>query len=138
MEGKNKTFGELKKGDTIYFFFKDLSKGPHEIREYILEDEPSDSCLDGIKEYNIRLNGDHVYEELEFCSDDTEETLNLSDYNYNCLIYGDEYWYFSPNKEMVIAKREQLIKSMIETKEKEIDILNEKLNKHISEYGTSY
>lgn len=137
MEEKEKTFGELKKGDTIYFFYKDYSKGPHEIREYVLEKEPSATCCDGIKEYSIRLTGEYLYEGLEFADDDIDDTLNITDFNYNCMCYGDEYWYFTTSKEIAISEREQLILSMLETKKNEIDILTEKLNKHISEYGTS-
>lgn len=139
MEGKEKTFGELKRGDTIYFFFKDYSKGPHEIREYVLENEPLRSNWDSSKIINIDINltGDYLYDALEFSTDGVEETLNLADFNYNCLLYGDEYWYFTTSKEIAISERERLILSMLETKKKEIDILNEKLNKHISEYGTS-
>ena len=131
---KEKTFGELKKGDTIYFFFKDFNKGPHEIREYVLENEPG-SYYDGIIEFDINLMGNYLFNGLEFSTDDYEETLNINTYDYHCLMYGDEYWYFTTSKEMAISKREQLILSMLETKKKEIDILNEKLNQHISEYG---
>lgn len=137
MEGKEKTFGELKKGDTIYFFFKDYSKGPHEIREYVLENEPLGYDWSKNIELDINLMGDYLYDALEFSTDGIEETLNLTDFNYNCLLYGDEYWYFTTSKEMAISKREQLILSMLERKKEEIDILNEKLNKHISEYGSS-
>ena len=137
MEGKEKTFGELKNGDTIYFFYRDYSNGPHEIREYVLEKEPSPTGWEGIIEISIRLTGEYLYEGLEFADDDVEDTLNITDFNYNCMCYGDEYWYFTTSKEMAISERKQLILSMLETKKKEIDILTEKLNKHISEYGTS-
>jgi len=137
MERKEKTFGELKKGDTIYFFFKNYNKGPHEIREYVLEKEPTPTGWEGIIDIAIRLTGEYLYEGLEFATDDVDDTLNITDYNYNCLCYGDEYWYFTTSKEIAISKREQLILSMLETKKEEIDILTEKLNKHISEYGTS-
>lgn len=134
MERKEKTFGELKKGDTIYFFYKDFNKGPHEIREYVLENEPSPMCCDGIKEYSIRLTGQYLYEGLEFADDDVDDTLNITDYNYNCMCYGDEYWYFTTNKERAIHKRKEILEAYIIRTEENLIELKTKLENHIKEY----
>lgn len=135
MEGKEKTFGELNKGDTIYFFFKDFYKGPHEIREYVLENEPLGSCCDGIIELDINLTGNYLYDCLEFSADDVEETLNLADFNYNCLLYGDEYWYFTTSKEMAIRKRKEMLEAYIFRTEANLIELKTKLENHLKEYG---
>ena len=134
MEGKEKTFGELKKGDTIYFYHQDMYDGPGILREYVLEKDPSPSCCYGIKEYAIRLNGKDLYEGLEFADDDVDDTLNLNDYDYNCMHYGDEYWYFSPNKERIIRKRKEMIDAYIFKTEKNLNILKMKLEEHMNEY----
>jgi hypothetical protein len=137
MEGKEKTFGELKKGDTIYFFHKDMFDGPGILREYVLEHEPSSTGLVGIKTCAIRLNGGYLYEGLEFANDDVDDTLNITDYNYNCLQYGDEYWYFTTNKERAIHKRKELLEAYIFRTEANLIELKTKLENHIKEYGDS-
>ena len=134
MEGKEKTFGELKKGDTIYFYHQDMYDGPGVLREYVLEKDPSPSCCYGIKEYSIRLNGEYLYEGLEFADGDVDDTLNLNDYDYNCMHYGDEYWYFSPNKERILRKRKEMIDAYIFKTEKNLNILKIKLEEHMNEY----
>ena len=134
MEGKEKTFGELKKGDTIYFYHQDMYDGPGILREYVLEKDPSPTCCYGIKEYSIRLNGEYLYEGLEFADDDVDDTLNIADYNYNCMHYGDEYWYFTPNKERVLRKRKEMIDAYIFKTEKNLNILKLKLEEHMNEY----
>lgn len=135
MEGKEKTFGELKKGDTIYFFHKDMFDGPGRIREYVLEYEPSPLCCDGVKEYSIRLIGEYLYEGLEFSDDDVDDTLNLTDFNHNCLHYGDEYWYFTTNKERAICKRKEMLVAYIFRTEANLIELKTKLENHLKEYG---
>lgn len=134
MEGKEKTFGELKKGDTIYFYHQDMYDGPGILREYVLEKDPSPLCCSSIKEYAIKLNGGYLYEGLEFADDDVDDTLNIADYNYNCLHYGDEYWYFTPNKERIIRKRKEMIDAYIFKTEKNLNILKMKLEEHMNEY----
>lgn len=134
MEGKEKTFGELKKGDTIYFYHQDMYDGPGILREYVLEKDPSPSCCDGIKEYSIRLNGEYLYEGLEFADDDVDDTLNIADYNYNCMHYGDEYWYFATSKERILRKRKEMIDAYIFKTEKNLNILKMKLEEHMNEY----
>lgn len=135
MEGEEKTFGELKKGDTIYFFHKDMFDGPGVLREYVLEHEPSSLCCVGIKGYSIRLIGEYLYEDLEFANDDVEDTLNIADYNYNCLQYGDEYWYFATNKERAICKRKEMLEAYIFRTEANLIELKTKLENHLKEYG---
>lgn len=135
MEGKEKKFGELKKGDTIYFFHKDLFDGPGILREYALEHEPSPTGWEGISECPIRLNGGYLYEGLEFADDDVEDTLNLTDFNYNCLQYGDEYWYFTTNKERAIMKRKEILEAYIFRTEENLNELKTKLENHLKEYG---
>lgn len=134
MEGKEKTFGELKNGDTIYFYHQDMYDGPGILREYKLEKDPSPSDYYGIKEYSIRLNGEYLYEGLEFAYDDVEDTLNIADYNYNCMHYGDEYWYFTTNKERAIRKRKEMLDAYIFKTEKNLNILKRKLEEHMNEY----
>lgn len=134
MERKEKKFGELKKGDTIYFYHQDMYDGPGILREYVLEKDPSPMCCDGIKEYAIRLNGKELYEDLEFADDDVDDTLNIADYDYNCMHYGDEYWYFTPNKERVLRKRKEMIDAYIFKTEKNLNILKMKLEEHMNEY----
>ena len=134
MEGKEKTFGELKKGDTIYFYHQDMYDGPGILREYIFEKDPSPTCCDGIKEYAIRLNGEYLYEGLEFADDDVDDTLNLVDFNHNCLHYGDEYWYFTTNKERAIRKRKEMLDAYIFKTEQNLNILKMKLEEHMNEY----
>lgn len=134
MEGKEKTFGELKKGDTIYFYHQDMYDGPGILREYVLEHNPSPTCSKSIKRYAIRLNGEYLYENLEFADDDVDDTLNLTDYNHNCLHYGDEYWYFTTNKERAIRKRKDMIDAYIFKTEKNLNILKRKLEEHMNEY----
>jgi hypothetical protein len=135
MEGKEKTFGELKKGDTIYFFHKDMFDGPGILREYVLEHEPSSTGWGGIKTCAIRLNGGYLYEGLEFADDDIEDTLNITDFNYNCLQYGDEYWYFTTNKEHAIIKRKEILEAYIFRTEENLNELKTKLENHLKEYG---
>lgn len=134
MEGKEKTFGELKKGDTIYFYHQDMYDGPGILREYVLEYDPSPMCCDGIKEYAIRLNGKELYEGLEFADDDVDDTLNIADYNYNCMHYGDEYWYFATNKERILRKRKEMLEAYIFKTETNLNILNVKLKEHMNKY----
>ena len=134
MEGKEKTFGELKKGDTIYFYHQDMYDGPGILREYVFEHDPSPSCCHGVKEYAIRLTGEYLYEGLEFADDDVDDTLNLRDYDHNCLHYGDEYWYFSPNKERILRKRKEMLDAYIFRTEKNLNILKMKLEEHMNEY----
>lgn len=135
MEGKEKTFGELKKGDTLYFYHQDMFDGPGVLREYVLEHDPSPSCCEGIKEYAIRLNGEYLYECLEFADDDVSDTLNLRDYDYNCMHYGDEYWYFTTNKERVLRKRKEMLEAYIFKTETNLNELKRKLENHLKEYG---
>lgn len=135
MEGKEKTFGELKKGDTLYFYHQDMFDGPGVLREYVLEHDPSPSCCEGIKEYAIRLNGEYLYEGLEFADDDVSDTLNLRDYDYNCMHYGDEYWYFTTNKERVLRKRKEMLEAYIFKTETNLNELKRKLENHLKEYG---
>ena len=134
MERKEKTFGELKKGDTIYFYHQDMYDGPGILREYMLEKDSSPLCCDGIKEYAIKLNGEYLYEGLEFADDDVEDTLNIADYNYNCMHYGDEYWYFTTNKERAIRKRKEMLDAYIFKTESNLNILKIKLEEHMNEY----
>lgn len=134
MERKEKTFGELKTGDTIYFYHQDMYDGPGILREYVLEYDPSSTCSELIKRCAIRLNGEYLYENLEFADDDVDDTLNIADYDYNCLHYGDEYWYFTPNKERAIRKRKEMIDAYIFKTEKNLNILKMKLEEHMNEY----
>lgn len=134
MEGKEKTFGELKKGDTIYFYHQDMYDGPGILREYIFENEPETTGWEGIKTYAIRLNGEYLYKDLEFADDDVEDTLNIADYNHNCMHYGDEYWYFTTNKERAIRKRKEMLDAYIFKTEKNLNILKRKLEEHMNEY----
>jgi len=135
MEGKEKTFGELKKGDPIYFYHQDKYDGPGILREYVLEHDPSPTCCDGVKEYSIRLIGEYLYEGLEFSDDDVDDTLNLTDFNHNCLHYGDEYWYFTTNKERAICKRKEMLVAYIFRTEANLIELKTKLENHLKEYG---
>lgn len=134
MEVKEKTFGELKRGDTIYFYHQDMYEGPGELREYKLEKDPSTTCYDGLIEYAIKLNGEYLYEGLEFAEDDVEDTLNIADYNYNCMHYGDEYWYFTTNKERVLRKRKEMLEAYIFKTEKNLNILKMKMEEHMNKY----
>lgn len=132
---KEKTFGELMKGDTIYFYHRDMYKGPGILREYVLENEPEPTGWEGIIECSIRLNGKELYEGLEFAEDDVDETLNINNYDYNCLLYGDEYWYFTPNKERAIREQKEMLESCIFSTEANLIELKTKLENHIKEYG---
>lgn len=134
MEGKEKTFGELKKGDTIYFYHQDMYDGPGVLREYVLEYDPIPTLCKGIKTCPIRLNGEYLYEDLEFADDDVDDTLNIADYDYNCMHYGDEYWYFTPNKERILRKRKEMLEAYIFKTEKNLNILKMKFEEHMNEY----
>lgn len=132
---EEKTFGELKKGDTIYFYHQDMYEGPGVLREYVLEHDPSSICGSSIKEYAIRLNGEYLYEGLEFPDDNVSCILNLRDYDYNCMHYGNEYWHFSPDKEHILRKRKEMIEEYIFRTETTLNKLKTKLENHIKEYG---
>lgn len=134
MEGKEKTFGELKKGDTIYFYHQDMYDGPGILREYILEKDPYQTYYENIIAIDVRLTENCLCKELEFAEDDIDDTLNLADFNYNCLHYGDEYWYFTTNKERAIRKRKEMLDAYIYKTEKNLNILKMKLEEHMNEY----
>ena len=134
MEGKEKTFGELKKGDTIYFYHKDMYKGPGNIGEYILKKNPCQTPYENEVTIDVRLTENCLCEELEFAEDGVDETLNLADFNYNCLLYGNEYWYFTTNKERAIRKRKEMLDAYIFKNEKNLNILKMKLEEHMNKY----
>lgn len=107
MEGKNKTFGELDIFDKIYFYPEHPFSGPGDIREFTIQESPVKSSV-GVVYININIaipDTCPFWIEAEFSIEDTEETINLNDYNTNYLIYGDEYWFFSTNLNTLIDNR---------------------------------
>ena len=136
METNEKTFGELKKGDTIYFYYQGICEVPGRIKEYILEKDPEETYYKNGVNYliDVRLSENCFCEELEFDGDAIENTLNLDDFNYNCLHYGDEYWYFTTDKERAINNRKKMLEAYIFKTEKNLNILKMELEEHMKEY----
>lgn len=134
MEGKEKTFGELKKGDTIYFYYQDMYDGPGVLGEYKLEKDPHQTYYVNTIAIDVRLTEHCLCEELTFAEDNVDNTLNIANYGYNCMHYGDEYWYFTPNKERAIRKRKEMLEAYIFKTEINLNILKIKLEEHMNKY----
>ena len=83
---------------------------------------------------DVRLSENCFCEELEFDGDGIENTLNLDDFNYNYLHYGDEYWYFTTNKERAINNHKKMLEAYIFKTEKNLNILKMELEEHMKEY----
>lgn len=131
---KVKTFGELKKGDIIYLFYKGIHETVNDLQEYRLECDPHPGYYENTIIIPIRSHEDYPYNMLEFDVKSIGETLNLDNYDCNWLVYGDEYWYFTADKETAIMQRKKWLEDSIHKTETNLSKLKLILEKHIKTY----
>lgn len=131
---KIKTFGELKKGDVIYFFYKGIHETADDLQEYRLECDPHSEYYENMIIIPIKMCEDYPCNMLEFDAENIEETLNLDDFDHNWLVYGDEYWYFTTDKETAIRQRKKWLEDSIYKTETNLSKLKLTLEKHIKTY----
>lgn len=126
-----KTFGDLHKGDKIFWYYYNIWNGTSDIIEYTLIEEPEDCEFgDGILYIKILLKkpsetSTPKSELLDFCKDDTSDTFDLNDNS----IYGRNKAIFSPNKEFLINDRKERILYFIKEHEYAINLLKNEYNK---------
>lgn len=128
-----KTFGELKIGDPIYFFYMNEWNGPGEILTHHIASEPEyyQTHYEGdeaVVFINIQFNGpdsDNSFSiALEFAADVVSEVIDLEDYDQNYLVYGTEDYMFATDLETIKEKRDAYIKRILERHTKSIERLN--------------
>ena len=131
-----KKFEELKKGDFIYYYSMDDWKGPSEIGQFQLTEDPINDCYctQGVVEIAVEIMS--PYEKspdtslptviLEFSCSDTEETIDLADYG-NIWAYGKEIYKFMTDLERIKESRNDYIQRLISSHESSITSLK-KLN----------
>lgn len=123
-----KNFGELKKGDYIYFYSKDIWKGPGNIKTFCLEEDPVDSI--SIKDnvwISVRFdeNNPNTKCELEFYKHDYAETIDLEDFDFNYMKYGSEEFVFTTDLNEINLIRKNEIEKLISLHEQSIKKLKE-------------
>lgn len=124
-------FGELKKGDLVYFYSQSSYDGPGDICQFCLDKDPDITCE--IVTMDIQFN--EISSEspfivnLEFHQSSVIETIDLDDYNTNYLRYGSETFVFSTNLSELEKFRRSEIKKLIKVHMMALEKLMEKQEK---------
>ena len=124
----NKTFGELKQYDLIFFYSSDDYRGPGEIQSYCIMDEPEESLFsEDVILIDVQLNDITskfpVKGKIEFCKDLEFENIDLEDYGINYKKYGSEEFIFATDINIISKIRKEEIESLIKLHEETIERL---------------
>ena len=123
---EKKIFGNLKKGDIVYFYLSDSLTGPQEIRQYKIQEEPDESywTKDNIT-ININLNGNNdknpvtVWYDADFNKNLTHEVLDID-------ICAD-FAVFSPNLEELKEIRKKALESLLKEYQEIVEDIKKRL-----------
>ena len=123
---EKKIFGNLKKGDIVYFYLSDSLTGPQEIRQYKIQEEPDKSywTKDNIT-ININLNGNNdknpvtVRYDADFNKNLTHEVLDIE-------ILAD-FAVFSPNLEELKEIRREKLESLLKEYQEIVEDIKKRL-----------
>ena len=123
---EKKIFGNLKKGDIVYFYLSDSLTGPQEIRQYKIQEEPDKSywTKDNIT-ININLNGNNdknpvtVWYDADFNKNLTHEVLDIE-------ILAD-FAVFSPNLEELKEIRRETLESLLKEYQEIVEDIKKRL-----------
>ena len=121
-----KTFGDLKKGDIIYFYLSDSLTGPQEIRQYKIQEEPDESywTKNNIT-IDINLNGDNeknpmtVWFDADFNKNLTQEVLDIETLS--------DFAVFSPNLEELKEVRKETLESLLKEYQEMVEDIKKRL-----------